>query len=64
MYVYLTFPGYRMDIDYEDYIPKDCLPKGLDLSEDNPVRQEVLRDREEDLERYKEQKKENFEKVK
>ena len=54
-YVYLAFPGYAMDIDYKDYIPKDCLPKGLDLSEDNPVRQEVLKEREKDLERYKEQ---------
>lgn len=54
-YVYLSFPGYAMDIDYEEYIPKDCLPKGLDISEDNPVRQEVLKEREEDLERYKEQ---------
>lgn len=54
-YVYLEFPGYAMDIDYEEYIPKDCLPKGLDLSEDNPVRQEVLKQREKDLERHKEQ---------
>lgn len=54
-YVYLAFPGYSMDIDYEDYIPKDCLPKGLDISEDNPTRQEVLKEREENLERHKEQ---------
>ena len=54
-YVYLAFPSYSMDIDYEDYILKDCLPKGLDLSENNPVRQEVLKEREEDLERHKEQ---------
>ena len=54
-YVYFSFPAYSMDIDYDDYIPKDCLPKGLDLSEDNPVRQQVLKEREEDLERYKEQ---------
>ena len=53
-YVYLAFPGYAMDIEYEDYIPKNCLPKGLDLSEDNPVRQAVLKEREEDLERHKE----------
>ena len=60
-YVYLAFPGYAMDIDYEDYIPKDCLPKGLDLSEDNPVRQEVLKDREKDLERHKEKVKNGVE---
>ena len=54
-YVYLAFPSYSMDIDYEDYIPKDCLPINLDLSEDNPVRQEVLKEREKDLERHKEQ---------
>ena len=54
-YIYLAFPAYSMDIDYEDYIPKDCLPKGLDLSEDNPVRQEVLKEREKDLERHKAQ---------
>ena len=54
-YIYLAFPAYSMDIDYEDYIPKNCLPKGLDLSEDNPVRQEVLKEREKDLERHKEQ---------
>ena len=54
-YVYLAFPSYSMDIDYKDYIPKDCLPIGLDLSEDNPVRQEVLKEREKDLERHKEQ---------
>lgn len=54
-YVYLAFPSYSMDIAYEDYIPKDCLPKGLDLSEDNPVQRDVLKEREEDLERHIEQ---------
>lgn len=54
-YVYLSFPGYNIEIDYEDYIPKDCLPKGLDLSEDNPVRQQVLKERQKELARYKEQ---------
>lgn len=54
-YVYLAFPSYSMDIDYEEYIPKDCLPKGLDLSEDNPVIQEILKEREKELEGHKEQ---------
>ena len=54
-YVYLAFPSYSMDIAYKDYIPKDCLPKGLDLSEDNSVRSEILKEREEDLERHVEQ---------
>lgn len=53
-YVYLMFPGYSMDIEYEEYIPKACLPEGLDLSEDNPVRQKKLEESEADLERYKE----------
>lgn len=56
-YVFLVFPGYYVDMDYEEYIPKDCLPKGLDLSADNPVRLQVLKEREKDLERYQSQKK-------
>ena len=54
IYVYLMFPGYSMDIDYEEYIPADCLPEGLDLSKDNPVRQKVLEESEKELKRYKE----------
>ena len=57
MYVYLAFPGYFMEIDYEKYIPKECLPDGIDLTENNPIRQKVLEERENDLERYKEEQK-------
>jgi len=37
-----VFPGYSMDVDYEKYIPNEYLPKGLDLSENNPTREEMI----------------------
>jgi len=39
IYVGMQFPGYSMDIEYEEYVPNEYLPKGLDLSKDNPTRQ-------------------------
>lgn len=42
IYVGMQFPGYSMDIEYEEYIPEEYLPRGLDLSEDNPTRQKVI----------------------
>jgi len=42
IYVGLVFPGYSMDVDYEKYIPNEYLPKGLDLSENNPTREEMI----------------------
>lgn len=39
IYVGMQFPGYSMDIEYEEYVPKEYLPIGLDLSKDNPTRQ-------------------------
>lgn len=42
MYVGMQFPGYSMDIPYEKYIPRAYLPVGLDLSKDNPTRQNAM----------------------
>lgn len=42
IYVAMLFPGYGMDIEYETYIPEGYLPEGLDVSKDNPTRQEML----------------------
>ncbi len=40
VYVGMIFPGYSMDIEYEEYLPKEYLPEGLDIGEDNPTKQE------------------------
>jgi len=42
IYVGLVFPGYGMDVDYEEYVPYEYLPQGLDLSEDNPTREKMI----------------------
>jgi len=42
IYVGMQFPGYSMDIEYEEYVPNEYLPKGLDLSKDNPTRQKWI----------------------
>lgn len=42
IYVELIFPGYCCDLDYTKYIPADYLPKGVDVSENNPVRMEHM----------------------
>lgn len=42
IYVGMQFPGYSMDIHYEKYIPSEYLPVGLDLSKDNPTRQNAM----------------------
>lgn len=47
IYVEMHFPGYGMDIEYEDYIPLEHLPVGLDVSPDNPTRQAVIEKNEE-----------------
>jgi len=39
IYVAMLFPGYAMDIEYEEYVPEEYLPEGLDISKDNPTRQ-------------------------
>lgn len=59
IYVEMHFPGYGMDIEYEDYIPMEYLPEGLDVSPDNPTRQAVIKENEESLRRYKESQKNN-----
>ncbi len=41
VYVAMIFPGYGMDIEYEEYIPKEYLPEGLDAGKDNPTRQKM-----------------------
>lgn len=53
IYVAMLFPGYAMDIEYEEYVPEEYLPEGLDISKDNPTRQKVDA-AEESLKRYKE----------
>ena len=53
-YVAMLFPGYAMDIEYEEYVPEEYLPEGLDISEDNPTRQKVDAAAEESLKRCKE----------
>ena len=40
IYVGMIFPGYSMDIEYEEYLPEEYLPEGLDIGEDNPTKQE------------------------
>ena len=35
----MIFPGYSMDIEYEEYMPEEYLPEGLDIGEDNPTKQ-------------------------
>ena len=42
IYVEMIFCNYIMDIDYEEYIPKDYLPKGFNAKEDNPYRKENI----------------------
>lgn len=42
IYVAMLFPGYAMDIEYEEYVPDEYLPEGLDISKDNPTRQKML----------------------
>lgn len=42
IYVQLIFPGYAMDLEYDEYIPKEYLPKGLDITGNNPTRQKML----------------------
>lgn len=42
IYVELIFPGYGMDIDYNEYIPNEHLPKGLDAMKNNPTRQKII----------------------
>ena len=39
IYVEILFAGHYMAIEYEDYVPEEYLPEGLDVSEDNPTRQ-------------------------
>lgn len=42
VYVAMVFPGYGMDIEYEEYLPKEYLPEGLDAGKDNPTRQKMV----------------------
>ena len=42
IYVAMLFPGYAMDIEYEEYLPEEYLPEGLDISKDNPTRQKMM----------------------
>lgn len=42
IYVAMIFPGYGMDILYDEYIPEEYLPDGLDISRNNPTRQKIL----------------------
>lgn len=42
IYVAMLFPGYGMDIAYEEYVPEAYLPEGLDISKDNPTRQKMI----------------------
>lgn len=39
IYVGMIFPGYSMDIEYEEYLPEEYLPEGLDIGEDNLTKQ-------------------------
>ena len=40
IYVEMIFPGYGMDIAYEEYVPEKYLPEGLDAATGNPTQQE------------------------
>lgn len=42
IYVVMIFPGYGMDIEYEEYLPEEYLPEGLDAGKDNPTRQKMV----------------------
>lgn len=42
VYVELIFCNYFMDLDYEEMIPKEYLPKGFDAAKDNPYRKQIL----------------------
>lgn len=42
IYVAMIFPGYGMDIEYEEYLPEKYLPEGFDAGWDNPTRQEMM----------------------
>ncbi len=39
IYVGMIFPGYSMDIEYEEYMPEEYMPEGLDIGENNPTKQ-------------------------
>ena len=42
IYVAMLFPGYAMDIEYEEYVPEEYLPESLDATKDNPTRQKIV----------------------
>lgn len=42
IYVAMLFPGYGMDIEYEEHVPEEYLPEGLDATKDNPTRQKIV----------------------
>ena len=44
IYVEIIFCNYFMDLDYKEYIPENYLPNGFDATEDNPYRNEYLKD--------------------
>ena len=42
MYVEMIFTDYILDIDYTKIIPKECVLKGFDASDNNPYRKKML----------------------
>ena len=42
IYIELIFCNYVMDIDYEEYIPKEYLPVGFNAKENNPYRNKMM----------------------